>query len=302
MRLSFLLGDPSRSLTRRSLILKPGGPCILFPLAASNALKPTSQPQKLPAEGRNKMLIKLLTVGAGLFLSVAGIASGQDGMTTKFTVRIENITKPDTFTASNGEKWSLAFSPGVAVVHTDKAPIFTVGKKDRGKGLEAQSEDGDPSMLAKSLEGGKGIKSVAVFNTPAGANAPGPIIPGAAYEFTISGMPGDRLSVTTMMGQSNDWFYAPAESGIELFKNGKAISGDITSQIILWDVGTEINQEPGIGPDQGPRQKAPNTGEAENGIVRNGKDVKYGPAFSRVSSVMRVTVKPAKGPRQQLIN
>ena len=242
------------------------------------------------------MLTKLLTVGAGLFLSVAGIASGQDGMTTQFTVRIENITKPDMFTATNGEKWSLAFSPGVVIVHTEKAPIFTVGKKDRSKGLEAQSEDGDPSMLAKSLEGGKGIKSVSVFNTPVGAKGPGPITPGATYEMTFSATPGDRLSLTTMMGQSNDWFYAPAESGIALFKDGKPISGDITSQMILWDVGTEVNQEPGIGPDQGPRQKAPNTGEAENGIVRNGKDAKYGPAFSRVSSVMRVTVKPAKGP------
>jgi hypothetical protein len=36
-------------------------------------------------------------------------------------------------------------------------------------------------MLAKSLQGGKGIKSVAVFNTPVGASAPGPITPGAAY-------------------------------------------------------------------------------------------------------------------------
>jgi hypothetical protein len=45
-------------------------------------------------------------------------------------------------------KWSLAFSPGAAIIHTDKAPIFTAGKKDRGKGLEAQSEDGDQSVLA----------------------------------------------------------------------------------------------------------------------------------------------------------
>jgi hypothetical protein len=60
--------------------------------------------------------------------------------------------------------------------------------------------------------------------------------------------------------------------------------------------GTEVNQEPGIGPDQGPRQKAPNTGEAENGVVRNAKDVKYGPAFSKVSSVMHVTIKPAQAP------
>jgi len=42
-----------------------------------------------------------------------------------------------------------------------------------------------------------------------------------------------------MMGQSNDWFYGPGESGIELFKDGQPINGDITSQIILWDVGTE---------------------------------------------------------------
>ena len=236
------------------------------------------------------MFTKLLSATAGLILSVAGIASGQDSKPTKFTVRIENITKPDAFTASNGVKWSLAYSPGLAVVHTDKAPIFTAGKKDRGQGLEAQSEDGDPGMLAKSLGGGKGIKSVAVFNTPVGAKGPGPITPGAAYEFTISGTPGDLLSMITMMGQSNDWFYAPAESGIALFKYGKPVSGDVTSQFILWDVGTEVNQEPGIGPDQGPRQKGPNTGEAENGVVRNAKDVKYGPDYSKTSSVMRVTI------------
>ena len=109
-------------------------------------------------------------------------------------------------------------------------------------------------------------------------------------------MPGDLLSLTTMMGQSNDWFYAPAESGIALFKNDKPISGDITAQIILWDAGTEVNQEPGIGPDQGPRQKAPNTGEAENGVVRNAKDVKYGSDYTKVSSVMRVTIKPVQAP------
>ena len=236
------------------------------------------------------MFTKLLGVTAGVMMSVAGVASGDGDKPTKFTVRVENITKPDAFTASTGVKWSLAFSPGTAVVHTDKAPIFTAGKKDRGQGLEAQAEDGDPSMLAKSLQGGMGIKLVAVFNTPVGASAPGPITPGAAYEVAISAMPGDRLSLTLMMGQSNDWFYAPAESGIELFKNGKAISGDITSEIILWNAGTEVDQEAGIGPDQGPRQKGPNTGKAENGVVQKVQD---GKAYSQATSVMRVTVKPA---------
>jgi hypothetical protein len=104
-------------------------------------------------------------------------------------------------------------------------------------------------------------------------------------------MPGDRLSLTTMMGQSNDWFYAPGESGIELFKNGKPISGDITVQMILWDAGTEIDQEPGIGSDQGPRQKTPNTGNAEKGVVRKIED---GKVYSKTSEVMRVTIMPAQ--------
>jgi hypothetical protein len=233
---------------------------------------------------------KILGATIGTILTMAGVASANGDKPTKFTIRVENITKPDAFTTSNGMKWPLAFSPGVAVVHTDKAPIFTSGEKDRGKGLEAQSEDGDPSMLAKSLEGGKGIKSVTVFNTPVGASAPGPITPGAAYELTISAMPGDRLSMTLMMGQSNDWFYAPSESGIELFKKSTAVSGDLASQFSMWNAGTEVDQEPGSGSDQGPRQTAPNTGKAENGVVEKIQD---GKPYSTASKVLRITVTPA---------
>ena len=235
------------------------------------------------------MLTRVIGITAGVVLSVAGVASSNGAMATKFKLRVENITKPDAFTASNGVKWSLAFSPGTAVVHTENAPIFTAGEKDRGKGLEAQAEDGNPVTLAKSLKGAKGIKSVAIYNTPVGAKGPGPITPGAAYEATISAMPGDRLSMTIMMGQSNDWFYAPAESGIELFKDGKAISGDISGQIMLWDAGTEVDQEAGIGSDQGPRQKGANTGKAENGVVRQVQD---GKAYAVGSNVLRVTIKP----------
>jgi len=64
------------------------------------------------------MFSKILSATAGLFLALVTVAEAQRGMPTKFTVRIENITKPEAFTASNGAKWSLAFSPGLAVVHT----------------------------------------------------------------------------------------------------------------------------------------------------------------------------------------
>jgi hypothetical protein len=58
----------------------------------------------------------------------------------------------------------------------------------------------------------------------------------------------------------------------------------------MWDAGTEVNQEPGIGPDQGPRQKAPNTGKAENGMVRKIDD---GKTYATATKVMRITVTPA---------
>src|SRR5262245_21834838 len=106
-----------------------------------------------------------------------------------------------------------------------------------------------------------------VFNTPKGAEKPGPIGPSGAYEFSFSAKPGMKLSLVTMFGQSNDWFYAPESGGIDLFNNGKPLSGNITSKFILWDAGTEVNEEPGIGPNQAPRQKAPNTGTAEHGKV-----------------------------------
>ena len=63
--------------------------------------------------------------------------------------------------------------------------------------------------------------------------------------------------------------------------------------ISLWDAGTEVNQEPGLGPDQAPRQKAPNTGASERKPVQLVKDVKDGFTYPKVSEVLRVTIAPA---------
>ena len=79
----------------------------------------------------------------------------------------------------------------------------------------------------------------------------------------------------------------PASSFSKTDKRSAATS---LSQLVMWDAGTEVNQEPGIGPDQGPHQKAPNTGKAENGMVRKIDD---GKPYSTASKVMRVTITPA---------
>src|SRR5260370_37052928 len=94
-----------------------------------------------------------------------------------------------------------------------------------------------------------------------------------------------------MFAQSNDLFYAPREEGIALFDaSGKPTRGDVTSQILLWDAGTEVNEEPGLGPNQAALQAAPNTGPAEHGVVRPITEGKDGFHYPTVPEVLRVTI------------
>jgi hypothetical protein len=102
-----------------------------------------------------------------------------------------------------------------------------------------------------------------VFNTPVGAASPGPLAPGGAYEWAFHAQPGDRLSFATMLVQSNDWFFAPNELGIPLYRDGAKMTGDVTAYVMLWDAGTEGDETPGQGGNQAPRQAGPNMGPAD---------------------------------------
>jgi hypothetical protein len=213
---------------------------------------------------------------------------------TKFTIRVENISSPEGMTASNGQKFPFALSPGMFVLSEKSGALFTEGKPARQNGLEMQAEDGDPSGLVASLVAmhhGSNLHSV--FNTPIGAMAAGPIRPGDSYEFTVTAAPGMKLFMSQMFGQSNDWFYAPSVRGIALFDaKGNPMSGDITDQLYLWDAGTEKDEEIGVGPNQGPRQKGPNTGEAENGVIHRVNDVRWS---GRNKEFFRITITPTAG-------
>ena len=112
------------------------------------------------------------------------------------------------------------------------------------------------------------FRGAGVFAVPEGAMDPGPIGPGGAYEFTFFAAPGMRLSFANMFVPSNDFFYAPDGTGIALFDDmGMPVSGDVTSQVMLWDAGSEVNQEPGVGADQVQRQSGPDTGAAQRRLA-----------------------------------
>jgi len=173
-------------------------------------------------------------------------------------------------------------APGVWVVHNKNKPLFDDGKMDYGNGLEALAENGDPSELAGWLSS-KEYNS-GVFNMPNGASAPGALMPGQTYSFTFDAKGGEYLSFATMLVHTNDLFFAPAQRGIKLFNGNQAIIGEITSDIKLWDAGTEVNEYPGAGIHQPARL---NGGIDENGNVMMVND---GFMYPDVGQIINVTI------------
>ena len=111
------------------------------------------------------------------------------------------------------------------------------------------------------------VRSAAAFALPDDAPEAGPALPGSGYTFTFEAVPGDYLSFATMFVQSNDWFFAPASSGISLFDGDAPLEGDITDLVLLWDAGTEVDETPGEGANQAPRQSGPNTGDPQGAPI-----------------------------------
>lgn len=228
-------------------------------------------------------LVVMVLVGL-LMIVGCGDDDDNDHLTRTFTIRIENI--------SDGSALPTPLAPGPFAVHTTPYVLFQSGQNDFGEGLEAIAEDGDPSMLDGNLANHANVSEHGVFNTPTNSGGPGPLFPGSgeAYEFSFTASQGDRVSFATMLVQSNDLFFAPSDKGLNLFNGYTPLNGDITGQIMLWDAGTEVNEQPGAGPNQAPRQIGPNTGPTENGPVRLISDVNDGYVYPPVTTLIRVMI------------
>jgi hypothetical protein len=232
--------------------------------------------------------VRAVTMAAVLLAAAQGAVAQS---TTKFTIKVDNISKGEVLKLSNGKTAPFVSAPVLWTVATGSAnPIFVGGQPDAGKGLETLAETGNPEPLAKALDGTNGIVSLGAAALPVGSQDAGPIPPGKGYEFEIEAAPGQTLSMAWMFGQSNDLFYSN-DRPIALFDAaGKPVHGDMTAQLALWDAGTEVNEEPGLGPNQGPRQATPESGVTEHQAVAHVHD-KF--KYPRTADVLRVTITPA---------
>lgn len=183
----------------------------------------------------------------------------------------------------------------------DENTIMTDDMMPNGEPISANF-----TVTIENVVAPKPIFQSGVFSVPVGGTDPAPIFPTDAYEFTINAgpvvLPGDggtRLSFVAMFVQSNDLFFAPDAEGIALYdSNGIAIGSngtpvDVTDQILIWDSGTEVNEETG-GPNQKPQQSATteDQGVDENGVVTqimNNTD-SFGNIIPNTNDVIKVTI------------
>jgi hypothetical protein len=270
-------------------------------------------------DGRVSRRNFLLGAGAAGASALAVGAGGSALADTQFSiqprerlrVRIENVSTATTLSTTAGGEASeqpVPLSPGAFAVHSPDEPVFAAGEPERSNGLEEIAEDGRPGRLVETLGARDSVTAAGAFTTPVGADGAGPIGPGSAYEFeadiTRSG-PDNYLSLALMFIPSNDAFYAlGGESGLKLVDGDELVTGDVTDHVALWDAGTEVNQEPGVGDQQVQRQRGgPGSfvGDPEREVVTPMHDVN-GYDYPATEDVVRVTVERVEGEDGESMN
>lgn len=209
---------------------------------------------------------------ATLPMALTTKALADDAMT--FSVTIRNVSTSTTLVLPDGKTTSAPIAAGLYAVVRGDTKLFTLGR-GADRYLESLAEDGDASALLAAVKKMDGVVAADMF-------APG-------LPLTIKAEPGDRLAFASMFVQSNDKFFAPDPTGIDLFEGQDPVAGDLTSKIVLWDAGTEKDEVPGMGPNQAPRQSGSNTGSDEGGVVRS-EDDEF--AYPAVVEVIQLTILP----------
>lgn len=124
------------------------------------------------------------------------------------------------------------------------------------------------------------------------------ILPGQSVDIKFHAGSKQYLMFAMMYGYSNDLFFAPENPGLKLFdSDGNALTGDVSSQIHLWDNGTRLNKQPGAGishpgdVEDGTIKKI-ETEDAQGNLYRPASDlVKLSLAFDAATSEFTLTIK-----------
>ena len=181
----------------------------------------------------------------GVSISVSGTESksgstGADGTFTVSSLRVGSYT----VTISGYDERRYVFDP------TSQQFSVALGQTETVD-FTGMIGELDFTVRVENVAMPKDFSFSGALAVPLNATEAGPLMPGHSYGYNFDAPPGSYVSFATMFVQSNDLFYAPDGMGIALWDDdGGQVSGDVTDQVMLWDAGTEMNQEPGSGSNQ----------------------------------------------------
>ncbi len=210
----------------------------------------------------------------------------------EFRVVIENVSVNNTLPTSRIDG-TIPLSHGVYAIMAS-GDLFTMGQT-ADAGTSRIAEDGFTTEKTNSLNNQDGVRDHGEFVAPGGPDNGAALFAGETSTFMISARPGDKLQIQTMFVQSNDWFYAFGNGGLDLFNGNDPITGNVTSDLVLYDAGTEIDEVPGVGiyqkPAQGPLDM--NFGPADATTTITQATVRHTQfTIPATASVIRVTITP----------
>jgi hypothetical protein len=215
-----------------------------------------------------------------------GVVSGFDDTTRALpgasamadvSVTESNGTFTVTFTNVSADSGAIItpFSPVVWAVHGPDFMLFEPGTT-ASDGIEDVAEDGAAAVLVSEANADANVSTAAVANVPDTANSPGPLTPGNSYTFDVTpDASNPKLSIATMVVESNDAFLAFADGGVALLADDDSprtaadVEADVHRLLGVWDAGTEANEVPGVGVNQKIRQLSNDVGPDDpNDLVR----------------------------------
>ncbi|MDQ3021240.1 MAG: spondin domain-containing protein [Bacteroidota bacterium] len=209
----------------------------------------------------------------------------------RFKVLIENVSTPNTI-ASPRINGTVPLSHGVYAIYASGS-LFTPGQVS-DEGTSRIAEDGFTTVKTNDLNNTAGIMEHGEFVAPGGPDSGAAIFAGESSMFMVKANPGEKLQIQSMFVQSNDWFYS-FNGGLSLFNGTTPISGDMTSNLVLYDAGTEADEAPGTGPYQkpvqGPTQMNFGPDDAVN-MITDARTRHSQLNIPATTSVIRITVTP----------
>lgn len=240
------------------------------------------------------MKLRFLTIPLLAFaIGFSGCDDDDDGITvtpTTFTVTVENVSTAGTI-ATDRAMGTNPLSPPAWAVFDGDDPMFEVGDKAT-VGTARIAEDGFPDEMLIQLNDDDDVSASGAATSPGGPDNGPAVFAGETATFSFTAVPGDKLQFETMFVQSNDWFYAFNNEGLELFDGGAPVTGDVTGRIAVYDAGTEQDTAPGTGPDQKPVQDgmATNVGPDEDVDIENARTRHPSFTIPANSAVIQVTI------------